>query len=104
AAGAGGQCAGVPGDPAGDGRAVAAVPARLRGAAVRVDVRQPGRRTAVVLAAGAGAGRVRARLVDRDPGGAAAGAAVAGPQAPRSRLHAGLRWLAAAAQAGRLAG
>ena len=100
----GDQCAGLPGDPVADGRVVAAVPAGLRGAAVLVDVRKPGCRPAVVLATGAGPGRIRAQLVDHHPGGSGAGPAVAGPQASRPRVHAEVRRLAAAAQAGRHAG
>ncbi|CAA9322207.1 MAG: General secretion pathway protein F, partial [uncultured Lysobacter sp.] len=97
AAGSRGQCADLSRDPAGDGGAEPAVPARLRGAAVRADVRKPGRRAAAVHAHGAGRRAVRARLVDRADRGAGAGGVVVRPQAPRPGVPRSVRRLAAEA-------
>ena len=96
----GDQRADLSGDPAGDGGTEPAVPAWLRGAAVRVDVREPGRRAAAVHASSCSGLGLFVRdwwiLLLAIPG---AGRVVVRSQAPRPRVQGEIRRLAAAAQA-----
>jgi general secretion pathway protein F len=70
---------------------------RRRGAAVRADVRKPGRGAAVVHQRGTAAGPVRARLVGAAAGGARRAGAVLRTQGAATGVPAGAGWLAAAA-------